>query len=355
MISNSLVLSDLFTLPDLKTFLTTSPYLKYLIYYIFGYVAIVGLWEVAKMLKKVKSIFQSLRALFWVAFTCGFITFSISYFCGTFTIFNNEIGISGFHDTLTKFGEDTQAILSTYRFSSSYGLFRTMTGVDGRYELVIYGSQDLESWKVYEFSHKPTKTHKMPTFVAPHQPRLDWQMWFSALNPGVSTRDTYITKLVYQLFLNSESVNSLLSKNPFPDDPPQYIKINRIIYEFTNFGNLTMKLTLDDIKADLNDFLTQMITQTVEQYLPELGIKSKDGPKWWKTRGKRKGIFCEILYAYDIGYFKTTQRSEYNLAMGQTSTYPLHDLQDIDLRILLIPFFLIVLMNLLKPKIKNKK
>lgn len=132
--------------------------------------------------------------------------------------------------------ENTQAVLSTYHLGSQYGLFRRMTGLEGRDELVFYGSDDRHDWKVYEFYHKPTKTDKMPTFIAPHQPRLDWQLWFSALSPGVSNRDGYLNRLILKLFTNSTSVKTLLAKNPFPDYPPSYIKINKITYSFTDFG-----------------------------------------------------------------------------------------------------------------------
>ncbi len=161
---------------------------------------------------------------------------TLSYFAGTFSVFNSEIGITGFQKELVTFGDNSQAVLSTYHFSSSYGLFRRMTGVDGREELIIYGSDDSHNWKVYEFYHKPTKTTKMPSFIAPHQPRFDWQLWFSAMNNGITTRDLYLSQLLSKIFMNSTSVKTLISKNPFPENPPNYIKINRIIYEFTQFG-----------------------------------------------------------------------------------------------------------------------
>lgn len=110
-----------------------------------------------------------------------------------------------------------------------------MTGVDGRYELVLYGSDDNEKWKVYEFKHKPTKSDKMPTFVAPHQPRLDWQLWFSALSKKAGgVRDLYLQMLLYRILTGSESVKALFAQNPFPDTPPNYMKISKIKYSFTN-------------------------------------------------------------------------------------------------------------------------
>lgn len=51
-----------------------------------------------------------------------------------------------------------------------------MTGVGGRSELIIKGSNDLETWKEYEFYYKPNNVEKTPSFVIPHTPRFDWQL-----------------------------------------------------------------------------------------------------------------------------------------------------------------------------------
>ena len=62
---------------------------------------------------------------------------------------------------------------------NSYGLFRVMT--KDRPEIVIEGSDDGIEWRPYVFKWKPGPLDRMPAFVEPHQPRLDWQMWFAAL------------------------------------------------------------------------------------------------------------------------------------------------------------------------------
>src|SRR5437870_9099362 len=65
---------------------------------------------------------------------------------------------------------------------NGYGLFRVMT--TERPEIVIEGSRDSVHWREYEFRWKPGDVTRRPGFVAPHQPRLDWQMWFAALDPA---------------------------------------------------------------------------------------------------------------------------------------------------------------------------
>src|SRR5207247_1182218 len=67
------------------------------------------------------------------------------------------------------------------RSINGYGLFRVMT--TERPEIVIEGSRDGVSWKEYEFRWKPGALTRRPRFSQPHMPRLDWQMWFAALNP----------------------------------------------------------------------------------------------------------------------------------------------------------------------------
>ena len=63
---------------------------------------------------------------------------------------------------------------------SSYGLFAVMT--TQRNEIVIEGSDDGVDWRDYEFRYKPGDVARRPPWNIPHQPRLDWQMWFAALD-----------------------------------------------------------------------------------------------------------------------------------------------------------------------------
>ena len=69
---------------------------------------------------------------------------------------------------------------------NAYGLFRVMT--TERPTFVIEGSRDGVVWKKYQFRWKPSDMTQRPRFVAPHQPRLDWQMWFAVLNRADNQR-----------------------------------------------------------------------------------------------------------------------------------------------------------------------
>ena len=65
--------------------------------------------------------------------------------------------------------------------TNSYGLFRRMTGVEARPEVVLEASGDMLSWQEVNFRYKPGDPYRELPVIAPHQPRLDWQMWFAAL------------------------------------------------------------------------------------------------------------------------------------------------------------------------------
>jgi predicted DCC family thiol-disulfide oxidoreductase YuxK len=124
--------------------------------------------------------------------------------------------------------------ISPFRIANSYGLFRVMTKT--REEIVVEGSNDGTTWQAYEFKWKPGDPARRPGFVAPHQPRLDWQMWFAALN-------TYRNAPWFQAFLarllqGSPDVLALLERNPFPDGPPRYIRSSLYDYRFTDLATL---------------------------------------------------------------------------------------------------------------------
>ncbi|DAA28967.1 TPA: lipase maturation factor 2 [Bos taurus] len=88
------------------------------------------------------------------------------------------------------------------QLANSYGLFRRMTGLGGRPEVVLEGSYDGHQWTEIEFMYKPGNLSRPPPIVVPHQPRLDWQMWFAALGPH--THSPWFTSLVLRLLQGKE-------------------------------------------------------------------------------------------------------------------------------------------------------
>ena len=117
-----------------------------------------------------------------------------------------------------------------FHIFNSYGLFAVMT--TSRPEIIILGSDDRENWFPYEFKWKPGNVEKKPKFVAPHQPRLDWQMWFAALSNY--ERNPWLIQFMTRLLQGSPVDIALLENNPFPDTPPRYLQAVIYEYQFTN-------------------------------------------------------------------------------------------------------------------------
>jgi len=119
--------------------------------------------------------------------------------------------------------------LEAFRIVNGYGLFRVMT--KDRREIVVEGSSDGIDWLPYEFKWKPGDVMRAPGWCAPHQPRLDWQMWFAAL--GTPQQNPWFVGLIIRLLQGSADVSRLLAYNPFPDQPPRYIRSSSYRYRFT--------------------------------------------------------------------------------------------------------------------------
>ena len=160
---------------------------------------------------------------------------------------------SFFHLPLPKPVEKLISSVSPLRSINNYGLFAVMT--TQRNEIILEGSNDGEHWRTYEFYDKPGDIDKAPRWVMPHQPRLDWQMWFAAL--GTWRENEWLMSLITKLLQGEPSVERLLSVNPFVDHPPKYIQASFWEYHFTDFKS-----------------------------------KGANGP-WW--RREIKGLYCPTL------------------------------------------------------------
>ena len=121
------------------------------------------------------------------------------------------------------------AWLDPFRSINGYGLFRVMTTT--RREIVVEGSDDGTTWRAYEFRYKPGDPLRRPGFIEPHQPRLDWQMWFASLSPYEVT--FWFQEFLGRLLEGSPAVLGLLRTNPFPDHPPKYVRAVLYDYHFT--------------------------------------------------------------------------------------------------------------------------
>ena len=120
--------------------------------------------------------------------------------------------------------------IAPYRLLNNYGLFAVMT--QDRPEIILEGSLDGTNWENYEFYYKPGDVYRPPPFVAPHQPRLDWQMWFVAQGPIKNS--SWFYPFAQRLFDGSDSVRDLLAVDPFPDTPPRYLRARVFNYQFAS-------------------------------------------------------------------------------------------------------------------------
>jgi hypothetical protein len=132
------------------------------------------------------------------------------------------------------------AVFPSLNIVNRYGLFAVMT--TSRPEIVIEGSQDGQEWKSYEFKFKPGDVSAPLRWVAPYQPRLDWQMWFAALSRHENS--PWFSTLIQRLLEGSPEVLNLLAENPFPDKPPLWIRA--VVYDY-HFSDAPTRRAADAI------------------------------------------------------------------------------------------------------------
>ncbi|HXX42366.1 MAG TPA: lipase maturation factor family protein [Chthoniobacterales bacterium] len=120
---------------------------------------------------------------------------------------------------------------------NTYGAFGTV-GKE-RFEIVFEGTEDAmisgdTVWKEYEFKAKPGDPDRRPPFIAPYQPRIDWQIWFAAMYSPADYPWTF--HFVWKLLHNDSGTLSLIANNPFPDSPPHFIRARLYHYSFVPIG-----------------------------------------------------------------------------------------------------------------------
>lgn len=132
-------------------------------------------------------------------------------------------------------GELSRALVywsSPWHLANGYGLFAVMT--TERPEIVFEGSRDGRQWRAYELPYKPGDPGRAPGWATPRQPRLDWQLWFAALQRPDDNR--WVGAVVAGLLQGSPPVLALFDHNPFADEPPRYLRASLYRYRFTTFA-----------------------------------------------------------------------------------------------------------------------
>ena len=116
------------------------------------------------------------------------------------------------------------------RSVNPYGLFAVMTTT--RPEIIVEGSVDGTTWRAYEFRDKPGAVTRQLPWVAPFQPRLDWQMWFAAL--GRYEEEPWFWSFSRRLLEGSPAVLRLLDRDPFDGKPPRFVRATLYQYRFSD-------------------------------------------------------------------------------------------------------------------------
>jgi lipase maturation factor 1 len=154
----------------------------------------------------------------------------VSFATGVFALL---IVFDGFVQIYTRFGGPISAPamwlneeIAPLYIVNTYGLFAVMT--TKRQEIIIEGSDDGIHWREYAFNYKPGDVMRRPLWNSPHQPRLDWQMWFAAL--GTPSENPWFSRFLERLLENSPEVTALLGSNPFPHKPPLYVRA--LLYDY---------------------------------------------------------------------------------------------------------------------------
>lgn len=124
------------------------------------------------------------------------------------------------------------APFAPFRSANSYGLFSVMT--TSRPEIGIEASTDGVVWEPYVFRWKMEATDPSMPFAGPHMPRLDWQMWFAALEYRSSGRPPpWVLALLARLQERSPPVLALLEPGGATEIAPRFFRLRLDDYRFT--------------------------------------------------------------------------------------------------------------------------
>jgi hypothetical protein len=122
-------------------------------------------------------------------------------------------------------------VYNRFHFVGTYGAFGGITR--SRYEIVVEGTDEAAitestKWQEYEFRGKPGDPRRLPPQIAPYHLRLDWLMWFAAM--GSYYRHPWFVHFIAKLLEGDQAVLSLIKGNPFPQNPPRYVRA--LLYEY---------------------------------------------------------------------------------------------------------------------------
>ncbi|XP_069503361.1 lipase maturation factor 1 isoform X4 [Ambystoma mexicanum] len=133
----------------------------------------------------------------------------------------------------------SETIFSPLRIVNTYTTFSRVTKV--RTEIILQGTSHPNHddpsavWEEYEFKCKPGDLKRSPCFLSPFQYRLDWLMWYAALQ--TYEQNEWVIHLAGKLLAAGNGTSPLLQFNPFMGkQPPRWIRGEQFIYKFSRIG-----------------------------------------------------------------------------------------------------------------------
>ncbi len=128
------------------------------------------------------------------------------------------------------------ASFDPFRLVNTYGAFGSVSRV--RDEVVVEGTDEPvvlpgTAWREYEFIGKPGDVRRMPRQFAPYHLRLDWLMWFLPLSSRYGER--WFVPFLVKLLEGDRPTLALLRRNPFPEQPPRFVRALLYRYRFTTW------------------------------------------------------------------------------------------------------------------------
>lgn len=122
-----------------------------------------------------------------------------------------------------------RSVYSPFRVVNSYHLFGHVTRARIEPE---FQTRNGETWTPHDLWYKPGPLDRAPPFVAPHQPRVDFRLWFYGLGfrSGVPT---YVGTLLERMCTDPQAVQPLFASR-LPAEP-EAVRIVFGRYRFTTF------------------------------------------------------------------------------------------------------------------------
>ena len=123
-----------------------------------------------------------------------------------------------------------------FRLVNTYHLFASITRerIEPEFQVLAAGDPEKaadDAWTPLFMWHKPGDPGRAPDFVAPHQPRVDFQLWFYGLS-FQRREPSYVTALVERLCEDPAAVQPLF-RAPLPPHPAA-VRIVFWQYQFTS-------------------------------------------------------------------------------------------------------------------------